>query len=444
MSNLVSTTSPQKKMDTCPTLPSHIGLTSSNTLRNSIFLWILLFSLFLAFAPNYHWLPDKGTTPYGADFLHEWVGARIVLEGESQNLYDLELFQARQNDSQTLGFQWDKNSFFPPVYPPIHYIAFTPFALIPYRWAVLLWPGILLALTIIAVHQLQNIARRYISTTYAASNHHRALHNAILFGVLLFPPILASLTLGQKSVLWLVLFTTTWQLLLNNRPLSAGFVFGLLSIKPTLFFLLPLVLLSRGQFKFFLGASITVAMLWGGGLLLLPTETWLGFLEVARGSSTYANVAGYRLDWSCNLLALAYASPTSYQAWFKQSFCVILAIYCLICCFEKRNADILSPEKLLLVLCVTFLLSPHAYSYDLCLFLLPIVSIFAQQPRLGFIYFTLLTITIATATAFLNLFSLPVLPILLLAIVSELRLRTLYSQGNVDEQRSLPAANLAS
>ena len=414
-----------------------------NKLRNSILLWLLLFTLFLAFSPNYRWLHDKGTTPYGADFLHEWVGARIVLEGESQNLYDLELFQARQKDSHTLGFQWDKNSFFPPVYPPIHYIAFTPFALIPYRWAVLLWLGILIALTIFAAHQLQNIAMRYASIQDGDPKHRRAIHNAILFAVFLFPPILASLTLGQKSVLWLVLFNSTWQLLLNKRPLSAGFVFGLLSIKPTLFFLLPLVLLSRGQLKFFLGASITVVTLWGGGLLLLPTETWLGFLEVARGSSTYASVNGYRLDWSCNLLALAYASPISYQAWLKQSFCTILAIYCLICCFEKRNTDILSPEKLLLVLCVTFLLSPHAYSYDLCLFLLPIVSIFAQQPRVGFVYFALLAIAIATATAFLNLFSLPILPVLLLVIVSELRLKSLLSRGKENAQRSNPEAKLS-
>lgn len=395
-----------------------------STLRNAVLLWGILFTFYQVAAPNYRWLPDKGDTPYGADFLQEWVGARMVLEGESKMLYNTELFQSRQHDERLLEFTWVANAYFPPVYPPMHYAAFVPFALIPYRWAVLLWLGILIAFAILAAHQIQSIALRYGRNTFDSPARYRTLQASIWVGVFLFPAVLSSLTMGQKSVIWLVILTSTWQLLLRKRDLAAGFVFGLLSLKPTLFFLLPLVLLSHGKIRFFSGASIAVAATWGAGLCVMPVESWFGFLEAAKGSSNYPGMNGYRLDWSCNLLSLAYAIPTPVQSWFKQSVCVILAIYCLIGCFERRNTDVLSPDKLLLVLCATFLLSPHAYSYDMCLFLLPVFSLCALHPRMGFSYYTLLTMTVAVSAVVLNTLNLPILPIVLIGIVCEMRLRT--------------------
>lgn len=393
------------------------------TILASGLLWLIIFVFYLLVAPNYRWLPDKGDTPYGADFLQEWVGARIVLEGDAENLYNTALFQARQHDQLELGFAWDANCFFPPVYPPMHYFAFAPLGLMPYRWAVLVWIGTLIAFAILAVQQIRSIAIRESSDTFSSPSGRVAFNLSLLFGFFLFPSVLASLTMGQKSLIWLVILASSWQLLVNKRELAAGFVFGLLSIKPTLFFLLPVVLLSYGRIRFFVGASITVAALWGMGLCLIPSESWFGFLEGVKGSSSYPGMNGYRLDWSCNLLSLAYAAPTPFQWWFKQSVCVILAIYCLLGCFERRNFDVYSPEKLLQVLCVTFLLSPHAYSYDMCLLLLPIYWIYAQQPRVGFVYYMLLTMAVAAAAMVLQVFSLPILPVLLIGIVCELRLR---------------------
>jgi hypothetical protein len=407
---------------------SCFGKTSLRKIFGSALLWLFIFVFYQVAAPNYLWLPDRGDTPYGADFLQEWVGARIVLEGDVKSLYNAEFFQAKQHNQQELGFAWDTNSFFPPVYPPMHYFAFIPFALVPYRWAALVWLGVLIASAIFAAHQIQKIAVQNAWCTFTSPSRRTAFQVSLWFGIFLFPAVLASLTMGQKSVIWLVILTLTWQLLLQKRDLTAGFVFGLLSIKPTLFFLLPLVLLSHGKIRFFIGSSITVAALWGTGLCLIPAESWFGFLEGVKGSSNYPGMNGYRLDWSCNLLSLAYAIPTSFQEWFKQSVCVILAIYCLIGCFERRNCDVLSPETLLLILCATFLLSPHAYSYDMCVFLLPVFWICAQQPRVGFVYYMLLTMAVAAAAMILSILSLPVLPILLVGIVCELRLRKLSSQ----------------
>jgi hypothetical protein len=386
-------------------------------------LWLVCFGLFLAVAPNFHFHPHTGDTPYGADFLQEWVGARLIYEGRVDSLYETNLFQSRQHDRELLGFEWSANRLFPPVYPPMHYAAFVPLALISYRWAALLWLGFLIACALVAAFQIETIALRYAGDRFDSPTRRKQLKTFIWLGLLLFPMVLFSTNLGQKSVIWLVILTSTWQLLLNKRDLLAGLVFGLLSLKPTLFFLLPLVLLSRGKFRFFLGASLTVVVIWGSGLCLFPAEAWLGFLREVGGSSNYPGQNGYRLDWSCNLLSLAYAVPTTMQSWVKQSVCAILALYCLFACFERRNSDVLSPENLLMTLAATFLLSPHAYSYDLCLFLLPIFWIYSQQPRAGFTYYALLIFAIAASGSILTSFDLPILPILLMAIVVESRLR---------------------
>lgn len=429
---------------------NHAPATSSErcwwtTSRNALLLWLACFIAFLAVAPNFHFQPDTGETPYGADFLQEWVGARLIYEGKVDSLYETNLFQSRQHDRELLGFEWSANRLFPPVYPPMHYGAFIPLALIPYRWAALLWLGFLVACALLAAFQIARIAQHHADEKFASPARRLKLRAFIWLGLLLFPMVLFSTNLGQKSVIWLVILTSTWQLLLNKRDLLAGLVFGLLSLKPTLFFLLPLVLLRRGKFRFFLGASLTVVAIWGSGLCLFPSEAWLGFLREVGGSSNYPGQNGYRLDWSCNLLSLAYAVPTTMQSWVKQSVCAILAIYCIFACFERRNSDVLSPENLLMTLATTFLLSPHAYSYDLCLFLLPVFWISSQQPRVGFAYYILFTFAIAISSGFLEAFGLPILPILLMAIVFESRLRNRITQPRRDEFQPInpPSANAA-
>lgn len=74
--------------------------------------------------------------------------------------------------------------------------------------------------------------------------------------MLLFPPLLLGLTMGQKGTFWLLIMAATWLLYRRKSPLAAGLVFGLLSIKPTLFFLLPLVMLRHREWRFVAGASL--------------------------------------------------------------------------------------------------------------------------------------------------------------------------------------------
>ncbi len=380
--------------------------------------------VYLFLAPNYEWKSEETGTAYGADFLQEWVGARMVVTGHIAELYNVEVFRAWQYNPDVVGFAWKTDAYFPPVYPPPHYVLFSPFAFVPYRWAVVLWVLTLIGAAFLSSTLIADIVN------HARTSHHsetsgllKSRSNFLWLGLILFPSLLFSITLGQKSVCWLLLICLTWRLLQCHREYAAGMVFGILSIKPTLFFVVPLVLLRNGCWRFFVGASVSVCIIWGGTACLVPMETWLKFAQILGTIGSYAENTGYHLEWSCNLMTMAYSLPMDQIQWCKWAICLPLSIYLLYAVFEDRNNAIDSPQKAMMLFGTTLLISPHSYHYDLCILLLPILWGIAAAPKQGMAWYGLLAVGVTVAGDVIELFHVPILPIVLVGIVCESRLR---------------------
>ncbi len=331
---------------------------------------LLLGGLLFVSSPNYRWDANKGKSPYGSDFLQDWTGANMIVSGQASGLFDSSAFDAWQHDPQRIGFTWHADSFYPTVYPPPYYLMLSPLGLVDYRWAVLLWLGLLLGALVAAVAIIERLFE-----------NGRSAASIPWFwpAMLLFPPLLLSLTMGQKGTLWLLICVATWRLMQRQRPLAAGLVFGLLSVKPTLFFFLPLVMLYHRQWRFVLGASLSFGGLWIAAACVLPFHVWTEFLEIARTAGSYHQHAGYQLNWSCNLLSLAGGLEKSWlPAWAGYLLLGVLASYVLsLSVFAKRSGqhecfDIGQGVQLGRVVLATCLLSPHFYVYDLVILLLPI------------------------------------------------------------------------
>lgn len=387
-------------------------------------------ALYLLFAPNYDWPSAASETPYGADFLQEWIGAKLIVSGNADKLYDIDTFKAWQHDSRLIGFEWDSANFFPPVYPPAHYLLFSPFAILPYRWAVVVWLTALVAGAFISARTIAAIVETECNKNEAARSCVGFARSNWLWVILfLFPSVLFSVTLGQKSVLWLMILCLTWRFLQSQRDFAAGMLFGVLSVKPTLFFLLPLVMLRHRKWQFFAGATTTFFVLWGAALFIVPVEAWIAFSHNLRRVGNYAEMTGYRIEWSCNLMTLAYSLPAPWVAFGKWSFCVPLAIYLLYCVFSEKHYPIVSGEKALLVLATTLAISPHTYHYDLCTLMLPILWLAATSPRQGFAYYAMLAVGVTVAAEVQKLLHVPIVPILLVGIVCELRLRSVLGDS---------------
>jgi len=395
---------------------------------------VAVVGMYLLFAPNYDWNDNTSETPYGADFLQEWVGAKLIITGNASKLYDIETFKAWQHDSRLVGFDWDSRNYFPPVYPPPHYVLFGPFAFLSYRWATVVW---LVCLVVAAFVSAQTIAA-IVEADGARNGPLNARASVIKsqwlwIGLFLFPSVLFSITLGQKGVVWLMVVCLTWKMLQSRRDFVAGAVFGVLSVKPTLFFLFPLVMLRHRRWQFFAGATTSVVALWGAAFCIVPIESWMAFTQGLRNVGNYAEMAGYRIEWSCNLMTLAYSLPAHWVGWCKWAICMPLSIYLVYCVFSDRFHPMVSGEKALMVVATTLAISPHTYHYDLCILLLPILWLAATSPRQGFAYYAMLAVGVTIAADLQELLHVPIIPILLVGIVCELRLRGVLPSVQADK-----------
>lgn len=323
--------------------------------------------------PNYQWSEDR-SSPFGADFVQEWVAGDMLLGGAAERIYDREAFQFWQHDAERMGFTWPASQYYPAVYPPPYYCLTAPLAWLPYRFAAMLW----LILLVAAYGAAASLAMRCWSDT--GFNREQWLWCAGL----IFPAMFFGCVLGQKGSLWLLAITSSVYLLKHQRPLAAGCIAAVLTLKPTLCALLPVAMLISGQWRFCLGFFGTTLAMVGGSALILPQSMWHDYLQVVLGASEYQSHAGYRSGWSTSLMTLLAAAGTP-----KSLSCVAAALAALAlltnCVVQARKAGsaspMLQPDCLWQLLVGTALFSPHAYFYDLTWLLLPLSGMIQSRPR---------------------------------------------------------------
>ena len=389
----------------------------------SALFFVVLGLVFVAFSPTYRWSEERESAPFGADFLQEWIGGHMIEKGQARQLYSSR-FVELQHSPAIVGFRWDETEYYPSVYPPPHYLLFSPFALLPYSAAVYVFLGLLLTtawaatLTIAKLSSPQAslpsspqassttglLAPRAHGTTASSleppsmgqkqEKERGAALPWILLGLVLFPSTLFSISLGQKSLMWLMLWSAMAYCMRMHQSTRAGLLLGLLSIKPTLVFLMPLVMLKERNWRFLSGAIAGGIALWGMTALLLPIEVWIGFWNRLRSVTDYSANSGFRLEWSCTLISLANVVPAGWQSWFKLAVCLPIAGGVLIGVMTDRRSWMF-PGRWFSILCATALLAPHFYHYDLVLLLLPILWNMAIDPRRSLFLFGILAAALA-------------------------------------------------
>ena len=153
--------------------------------------------------------------------------------------------------------------------------------------------------------------------------------------------------------------------MLDRRPIVSGILFGLLTVKPQLGLLLPLLLVLTGRWRCIAAAAITTIMLmgvtacifgadiWPRYVAELGTETvvlaypWAGiFPSMMPTAFMNARIAGWTLPW----------------AWTAQGFMSAAAIVAAGWTFWRRRDPVLSTA---LFLVASFLVTPYAFNYDM-------------------------------------------------------------------------------
>ncbi len=329
---------------------------------------VLAASAVLNRAPSYRAEAGIRSNPPGSDFLQEWIGGLILLDGDADRLYDWEYSKQLQHDPQRTGFAWTPDQFYPMVYPPFYYALVTPLARLDCLTAAREW---------CLVNGLAYCLAFAVLATACLRFHPQARWFPLL--AVLFGPVLLSLNMGQKSGFLLLLFVATYALHSNRRPGWAGLIFGALLFKPHLTIVVVMAMVLRREWKFLTGFLVSSAVaaalsLWIG---LQPCQE---FLQVVLSAGRYMDHGGYQWEHAHNLWC-------GIRGFFPQDQLRLAALgfgllgMLLVGWVIRSNPVESAPESLeqaewfgKLVL-LTILLSPHFFTYDLSLLIIPMAFV---------------------------------------------------------------------
>lgn len=280
----------------------------------------------------------------GRDFITTWMGGRSV-HGYGPPLhkwFDPEVYNVALR--VMLGPNFPQHFW---SYPP-HLVLFTwPLGLLPYLPAYLLWCAVGLGLYLLAC--ATTVRREYLLFLAAA------------------PGVAVCIFFGQNGFFTAALLAGGFALL-DRRPILAGILFGILTVKPQLGILLPIVLLLQGRWWTILLAVATAGALVAGANHLFGPEIWSEFIEkvIPQQRWLLENGGGALfLTVSSVFFAGRLVGLPIDLAWNLQGLVSFLAVAAVIWTYWRRRDPVLS---MAVFVTATFLASPYVLNYDMVIF----------------------------------------------------------------------------
>ena len=287
-------------------------------------------------------LLDRTGKPIGADFLVFWSASSMALTGDPASVYDFLKFYKVEQTIANYPNPW--------VYPPTYLLMVLPLSLLPYLPSFIVW--------ILSTYCIYLIVIRRI-----------APHPITPWLALAYPGTFQNIVHGQNGFLSTALLGGGL-LLLDNFPLMAGILFGLLSYKPHFAILVPIALAAGKYWKALAAmfvSSVCFILLSG---IALGWRTWVAFYNNIslpimiliqekslwiKMPTTFASflLAGFNLSLAGALHGFVMFGAVIIVAWvwYKEAPLYI------------RGSALISG---------ILLFTPYAYYYDLSLLALPL------------------------------------------------------------------------
>jgi arabinofuranan 3-O-arabinosyltransferase len=289
--------------------------------------------------------PDGGGVP--ADFVNVWAAGQLVLQGNPATAYDWPTHKAME--VVALGHPFE--GYFGWHYPP----TFLPFAALLAKMSYVPAQIIFLFATFCAyLFCVRGIVGERAGYALAAA----------------FPAVLANFIAGQNGFLSAALLGGAL-LMLVERPIFAGVLLGLLTYKPHLGLLFPIVLAASGHWRAFITAGIVAALMavasWGA----FGTETWtaffanIGHTSQAFLSDGWADFA--KLQTAFGLMRMLGGSEP--LAWSVQAVLALMTAAAVTALWRSR-ADY--EVKAAALGAGAMLVTPYLYTYDLVVLAVPL------------------------------------------------------------------------
>ncbi len=291
------------------------------------------------------------------DFVTTWSAGHMALTGHAAAVYDWPALKLL--DENVLGQPFD--GYLGWQYPPTFLFVAVALSLLPYAIALALW----------------------IFGTFLA---YLAAIRAIIgdrVGYLLacaFPAVVANAAVGQNGFLSAALIGGSLTLM-EQSPICAGALLGLLTYKPHLGILFPIALLAGGRWRVFLSAGIVAALTAAAAAAVFGVESWREFFS----GIDYALYTNGMADWGKlqSVFGVTLTLGGSERlAWTAQIVVAVIAAGAIAMLWRSPAAFELKAAALGVG---TLLAAPHIFAYDLAILAVPLGFLIRRGRTDGFL-----------------------------------------------------------
>jgi arabinofuranan 3-O-arabinosyltransferase len=229
------------------------------------------------------WLIDESGQPRSNEYVGVRAAGQLALDNRAAAAYDW----AAHEKQAAVVIGRPVNVYMPYPYPPTYLFFAAGLAALPFLWSALLLIVATLALYAWSVAQISG-AR--IAALWAIAS----------------PPTVFNVFVAHTGF-WSAALTGLALDALPKRPVLAGVLFGLLTLKPQLGLLLPVALVAGGYWRTIGAATATVAMMVLISLMLFGAEPWGAFVQQMGVTSEAVRFGHPRTgDVNMTLLVSAY------------------------------------------------------------------------------------------------------------------------------------------
>jgi hypothetical protein len=239
---------------------------------------------------------------------------------------------------------------------------------------------------------------------FAVALHVAGLRRWEVLAATVAPATVLNFSAGQNGC-----FTTALLIsglaLLGRRQISAGGLFGLLTIKPHLGLLLPVVCLAQRRWLTIGSAAATAFVLFGASIVVFGPESWTAYLEflVEFQERVRAQVSSDFMKYSSSvLLAQQFVGLPKAFAYFIQ---IAISIGVVVIVYMAFRRPIREDLRLILVLVGVSLVTPFGFLYDLPFIAVATVLMARIGLRTGFLPLEAFWLAAIWFTPYLSVYS---------------------------------------
>jgi alpha-1,2-mannosyltransferase len=303
----------------------------------------------------------------GRDFVNTWVGGELALTRTPQSHFSADAYNALLADK--FGGRYPLHIW---SYPP-HLLLFTwPFALLPYSIAYVLYviAGLILYLAVVT------------------EGERRADHLLLLA---LAPAVTVNIWCGQNGFLTSALLVGGLSQL-DRRPTLAGVLFGLLTIKPQLGVLLPLMLVLTRRWRTIVAAAITIVILLALTCVAFGPDVWAAYWHDAMPVQSKVFLRDYENFMTHMPTAFMNARVAGLPLSIAGGIQAVLSLASIIAVgwtfWARRDVDMANA----MLVTATFLVTPYAFNYDMVVFGWVILTLMEREDNTTLDYGLMLAI----------------------------------------------------